>query len=368
MKFVCWRCGKEYAFGETIWKCSCGGYLMLKNKVVFTKADIKKDLFNMWRYDKAYAIRFEDISISYNEGLTPLVRLNYENYNIRLKLEYLMPTGSFKDRGTVMAVNYLKNNNITNITEDSSGNSASSVAGYCALGRLDCEVFVPAGNSSGKIWQAAAYGAKINAVPGTRDDVAKAAQKHEISYAGHNWHPLFSEGTKSIAYELWEQNGFKVPKNIICPCGGGNLALGLVHGFEELLENGEIDELPRIFPVQPENCNPIYRIFHNIKEPFTAKPTIAEGTSIAFPVKGEELAEGVRKCGGKLLSVTEDEIKAALKVVCQRGFYTEPTSATAVAGALQLIRENYLTSEDEIVIIISGNGLKAGDKIKELLA
>lgn len=367
MKFLCRTCGKEYDFGELRWKCDCGGYIVLKDKFKFTKKDIKSERLNMWRYDAAYPLKKDEALISYNEGLTPLARLNHENYNIRLKLEYLMPTGSFKDRGTVMVINYLNNYNAGFFTEDSSGNAAASVAGYCALGGLKCALYVPHGNSSGKILQAKAYGADINEIKGSRSDVAYAAQKFDKAYAGHNWHPLFTEGTKSIAYELWEQNNFKEPENIIVPCGAGSLVLGLIKGFTELLESGEIKKLPKIFAVQPANCNPVYRMFKGINEDFIPEPTIAEGTSISEPVKAAEISEGIKLSEGAVLSVKEEEIKEALKFILKKGYYIEPTSAAAVAGALQLMEKGILKESDEIIIVISGNGLKSGERIQEIL-
>lgn len=366
MHFFCSSCKLSFPYHIPRWHCDCGAYLKLNFTPTFTRDSIVKERNNMWRYDGLYPIAYEDISISFDEGLTPLLPIAYDDFPIHVKLDSLMPTGSFKDRGTVMALNYLKNHGVTYITEDSSGNAASSVAAYSALGGLNCAVYVPAGNSSGKITQAKALGAEVHPTQGTRDEVALAAQIHETSYAGHNWHPLFESGYKSVAYELWEQNDFSAPDYIFTPCGGGGLTMGLIEGFSDLLALGEIEHLPKIYPVQPENCNPIYRAFHGITETWTATPTIAEGTSIAKPIKLEEIVAGVKKCGGEMLTVSDAATLAALKSTWQKGIYLEPTSAIAFAGFLQM--KEKLSKNDKVVVMVSGNGLKASDKIAELLA
>jgi len=368
MLFICTECNEEYDFNIPRWKCSCGAYLRLKYDVVFKKEDIIPNRYNMWRYEKAYPLSFDDVIASFDEGLTPLVKLDLDGSSVNVKMETQMPSSSFKDRGMSMVVNYLASCGVSHITEDSSGNAASSVAAYCALAGIECSVYVPEGNSSGKILQAEAYGAKVYPISGSREDVAEAAQQHAESYAGHNWHPMFEIGCKSIAYEIWEQNGFKAPDAVFAPCGGGGLALGLSKGFGDLLRNGQIARLPRIYAVQPEACNPVYRLFHGVEGEFIPSPTIAEGTSIAKPVKIKEIANGIRASGGQMVSVTDAETLEALPLTWHKGIYIEPTSAIAFAAFIKLKESSEIASGEDVVIVASGNGLKAGDKIKEILS
>jgi len=367
MYFECPICKKVYNYGQLVWKCQCGSYLNLVQDVKFSKADIKADKLNMWRYDEAYPVKYNELAATYNEGMTPLIDIEFGGAKPKVKLDYLMPTGSFKDRGVVMVVNYLKKYGADFITEDSSGNAAASVGAYCALADIKAKIFVPAGNSSGKIMQTAAYGAEINPIEGTRDQVATAAQQFVESYSGHNWHPLFCHGIKSIAYEIWEQSGYIAPDVIVTPCGGGSLALGIIRGFKELLENGEVDKLPRVYAVQPKNCNPIVRYFNGDKSEFSPEPTIAEGTAIAFPVKAKEISGQVLSTKGALVDLTEDEIKAALKIVCKKGVYIEPTSAIAFAAFEKLIAGGQIGKNENTVIIASGNGLKAAGTVNEIM-
>lgn len=333
----------------------------------FTKADIKNERQNMWRYDAAYPIKYEELQATYQEGLTPLVKVAGEECNLHIKMESLMPTGSFKDRGTVMVVNYLLKQGVNKITEDSSGNAGASVAGYCALGNVPCEIYVPKGNSSGKLMQIKAYGAAVYEVAGSREDVAAAAQEHDSSYAGHNWHPLFVQGVKAIAYELWEQNGFKSPENIVAVAGNGSEIVGLYNGFKELLNNQQIDTMPRLFAAQPENCNPIYRAFVGDTSNKAFAPTIAEGAAIARPNKVQTVIAAVRETGGQVVSIGEDKITSAVKAMAGKGFYIEPTSALAYAAVQNLIAEGVLGKQNQVIMIVSGNGLKSGDMISALL-
>ena len=197
MKFICRKCGRTYEENDKVWRCECGGYLSLEQRGIIRKEDIHADRFSMWRYDTAYPMKYEDLKVSFDEGMTPLVRAPFDGCALRIKMETLMPTGSFKDRGTVMVVNWLINHGVIHITEDSSGNAGASVAGYCALAGVDCDIYVPANTSAGKLTQMEYYGAHVHRIEGNREAVAEAAQEDSASYAGHNWHPLFVEGTNS---------------------------------------------------------------------------------------------------------------------------------------------------------------------------
>src|SRR6185437_4933762 len=190
------------------------------------------------------------------EGWTPLVTRDWDGAAIRFKLERQMPTGSFKDRGTAVMLNHLLEVGVGAIHEDSSGNAGSSIAAYAAAAGLTCRIYVPQAAPRGKIVQIAASGAELCAIPGTRQDVTEAALQAvgESFYASHNWQPFFIEGTKTLAYELWEQLGFRVPDNILVPTGYGSNILGLDRGFDELERRGEIAARPRLFAVQAANC------------------------------------------------------------------------------------------------------------------
>ena len=165
--------------------------------------------------------------------------------------------------------------------------------------------------------------------------VAACTDADQLFDYQRHWNPYFVEGVKSMAYELWEQLGFKAPDNIICPPGNGSITLGLAQGFSELLANGEVAHLPCLLPVQPENCNPIWRKFWNVDTPFEAKETVAEGSALEYPSKCKEVVEAVRRSQGELVSVT-------------KGYFVEPTSSAAFAGASKRIAAGKINRNMEL--------------------
>ena len=146
--------------------------------------------------------------------------------------------------------------------------------------------------------------------------------------------------------------------------------LGCSIGFEELLRRGEIDQLPRLFGVQPENCAPLHASFLTGSEtsaPADIRPTIAEGTAIARPLRGREVLTALRRCGGSTVAVSEQEIEAAVLDLAGTGFYVEPTAAVAAAAIPQLLGSGRIGSSDTTVVLLTGSGLKSSQRISEML-
>jgi threonine synthase len=284
----------------------------------------------------------------------------------------MMPTGSFKDRGMTVMVSYLKGRGVDHVLEDSSGNAGASLSAYSAAAGMRCRILVPETASYPKIAQIAACGADVVTIRGSRQDVADAAldMSREIFYASHNWQPFFVEGTKTLAYELWEQLGFRAPDNVVVPLGYGSNVLGCERGFAELLRNGEIGRLPRIFGVQAANCAPYYAAYQSGGEalvPTAIASTIAEGIASSKPTRVAEVLRAVRSSGGSIVAVSEEEIVAALGTLARMGLYVEPTSAAAAAGLTQLITAGSINPGDATVLVLTGSGLKASERIGQLL-
>jgi len=283
-----------------------------------------------------------------------------------------MPTGSFKDRGMTVMVSYLRSRGIARVLEDSSGNAGASLAAYAAAAGLACRILVPETASYPKIAQIAAGGADVVTIKGSRQDVAEAAlaQSTEIFYASHNWQPFFVEGTKTLAYELWEQLGFTAPDNVVVPLGYGSNVLGADRGFEELHRNGEIERRPRIFGVQAAACAPYATAFDagtDTLVPTRIAPTIAEGIATTRPTRVAEVLHVIRQSGGSIVAVDEAEIVDALGRLARRGLYVEPTSATAAAGLTRLLTSGTIRPSERTVLVLTGSGLKASATIGELL-
>lgn len=323
----------------------------------------------MWRYGHILAV--EDPVFTLGEGATPLTKGQWEGAEVLYKLEFVSPTGSFKDRGISVMINYLTRCGISAFSNDSSGNAGASMSAYAAAAGAHCEIFVPATASSGKIIQMKAAGAGIVQVPGSRQDVTTAAmQTRNCFYASHNWHPLFLEGTKTIAYEIWESLGSRLVDNIVVPVGGGSVLLGLWMGFSDLLSSGSIHRMPRLFGVQAALCDPIHAEFCGLpgkQDGRTKRATVAEGIATEKPVRLAEVLNAVRSSSGRMVAVGEAEIVAAFRGLARQGLYVEPTSAAAGAGLSLLRREKIISPDERTLMVLTGSGLKASDTIGNIM-
>jgi threonine synthase len=233
-------------------------------------------------------------------------------------------------------------------------------------------IMTPASTSPAKTVQMRAHGATVELVPGTRQDTADAAinRAETVFYASHNWHPFFLQGTKTLAYELWEDLGFRPPDNIIVPCGAGSNVLGCEIGFSELLRAGAIEAMPRIFAVQPENCGPIAAAFLEASETAVEteiRPTIAEGTAIAHPIRLTEVLGTLRETRGGAVMLTEAEIAQSVFLLARMGVYVEPTAAQPAAALARLLATGMITADQTTVLVLTGSGLKATPRIADLL-
>ncbi len=364
------RSGETFPLGTPRW---CGTHfapLLLTPLPGITRAGIDTSTRSLWRYRAALPF-IPDEPITMGEGCTPLLARTLHGAKALLKCEWFMPTGSFKDRGASVMLSLLRAQGITAVLEDSSGNGGAAVAAYAAAGGMAATIMAPATTSPAKTVQMRAHGASVELIPGSRQDTSDAAvaAADKIFYASHNWHPFFLHGTKTLAYELWEDLGFIAPDNVIVPCGAGSNVLGCEIGFAELLRAGEITRMPRIFAAQPRNCGPIAAAFLADDEATTAEilPTIAEGTAIAKPLRLHEVLGVLRETGGGAVRATEAEIIAATLELAGMGVYVEPTAAQAVAAFGKLLAAGTITPEQTTVLVLTGSGLKATPRIAELL-
>jgi threonine synthase len=216
-----------------------------------------------------------------------------------------------------------------------------------------------------------AFGAEVQLVPGPREASEHEAvrQSASVFYASHNWHPFFLQGTKTLAYELWEDLGFRAPGNVVIPTGAGSNVLGCWIGFKELLAAGQIAKLPRIFVAQPLNCSPIDASFTAGADTLVERavlPTIAEGTAIKRPVRLAEILQALRETNGRTVALTEAQIKAAVQRLAASGLYTEPTSASAAAAIDVLAQRGDIRPGETTVALLTGTGLKSTQFMTEL--
>lgn len=362
MKFICSKCQKTESVATHHAKCECGGLWKLDYQPPkFDLKDIDKNEWSMFRYHKFMALQDESWkNISLGEGMTPIVRFDE---NVLLKMDYFMPTLSFKDRGTAVLISHCKAIGVKSVVQDSSGNAGNSVAAYSAKAGIQCEIFVPEGTSPKKINMIEAHGAKANVVPGSRDHCAdvcrEKVEKEGVYYANHVYNPFFYEGTKTYIYETFEQLG-RIPQHIVVPVGNGTLYIGVIKELEHLLECSVIDKFPTIIALQSEHCDPLLKAVKKGKkfaESVNVKPTIAEGIAIGQPMRAEEILDYAKKYPIHFIHAPENEILAAREKLALKGIYCEHTTAANYAAYLHYC-QIYGETKD-CLITMCGAGLKS---------
>ncbi|MGE6833051.1 threonine synthase [Priestia megaterium] len=364
-QYRCHSCGTTYNVTDFVWKCTCGGVLdLVKEKVTTDVTKLQEKMPTMWRY--VDVMPFEKDSnvwkeVTMGEGNTPLIGLDNSEPHTLVKVDYMMPTLSFKDRGAAVLIAKAKELGVKSVIADSSGNAGTAIAAYAKRANIACDIFLGKGTSPKKIAQVKAHGANVREIDGTREDVAAVAQKavkeEKKFYASHVYNPYFYEGTKTYAYEIWEQMK-GAPDSLIIPVGNGTLLLGAYYGFKELMENQLINKMPKLVAIQAENCAPLAQAFVNNEieaNQIEGNPTLAEGIAIASPARSAQILEAIRATEGEIFTVNEEEILKARTLLAGKGFYVEPTTAANYAGYLKYKR---LPSE-KIIIPLCGAGIKA---------
>lgn len=362
VKYICSKCGLKADVSSKKTKCDCGGLWKLDYKVPkFDLSLVDKNLWNIFRYRKFMPLiddSWKDITLG--EGMTPIINFNED---VLLKMDYYMPTLSFKDRGAAVLIAHCKAIGVDSVVQDSSGNAGNSVAAYCAKANIDCEIFVPEGTSPKKIDMIKAHNASVNVVPGSRDNCADVCRAKVESdgkyYANHVYNPFFYEGTKTYIYEVYEQLQ-RVPENIFVPLGNGTLFIGIVKALEEFLLSGIIERMPNIVAVQSEYCDPFVKaVERNEIAPakITPAPTMAEGIAIGVPMRGKEILEFTYKYNIKMITAPEDLILKARAELAANGIYCEHTTAATYAAYLKYCDLHGKTSDS--LIPMCGAGLKS---------
>ena len=354
---ICMECGTRAAALD--WRCrACAGPLDFQQLPDFDADAIETTDFTLWRYRAMLPV---EPRITLGEGLTPLVHVHINGGDFHAKLEYLNPTGSYKDRGTTTMINHIAAHDVREVVEDSSGNAGASVAAYSNAIGIEARIFVPAHGSDAKKRLIALLGGELVEIEGpqqAKTDACIEAAEHSV-YASHAWSPYFLLGQMTAAYEIWEQFGGRAPDAIATPLGHGGLFLGLARGFRKLYEAGLVDHVPRMLAVQAENSDPIVRGYEtnaDMPPAISAGQTVADGIIVPVPVRGKEVLATIRDTQGAAFRVSDAQIMAAHAQMMQHGLTPEPTSATTVA-ALPQIRA-HIGESASLVCTITGNGLK----------
>lgn len=353
-KIICSECGRDAP--ALAWRCAdCGGALDFDALPAFDAAQIQSGDFSLWRYAAMLPVKRR---FSLGEGMTPLVRMQLDGAHFDAKLEYLNPTGSYKDRGTATLLNHIAGFAVDEVIDNSSGNAGASLAAFASLAGIAAKIVVPRATArASKKRLIRAFGGEIIESDDPSADVY-AASAHTV-YASHAWSPYFVLGQMTAAWEVWEQLGRRVPAAIAAPVGHGGLFLGCYRGFRALRQAGLSAEMPRMIAVQSTGVDPIVRGWEQqaaAPPAITPQHSIADGILVDVPVRGRQILDALRASGGFALRVDNAAIERARQRITARGLIIEATSATVIA-ALPQIRER-IGNQAPLVLGLTGSGLK----------
>ena len=309
------------------------------------------------------------LPVSLGEGDTACVELTtlgarLPQVTLFAKLEYLNPTGSFKDRGTATMLSVAQEFGVTELVEDSSGNAGASVSAYTARAGIKSHIFVPKNAPESKLRQIRAYGTTVHPIGGIREDVTAAAvsysKQYDLVYASHMLSPYFAEGTKGFAYEVVQQFHDKMPDHVVFPVGNGSLLIGAYNGFKELLASGKTEKTPKLHCVQSRNVMPLVAAFTGEDWSLSvATKTVAGGISISAPSRQWQILDILSASGGTAVAVEESSIiQMQIGLAEQEGIFAEPTSAAAFAGLEPLANQGVIQPGDLVLVPVTGFGLK----------
>ena len=364
----CQACDAQHAIDAPIWACPCGGLLDVEMPPVFPVDRLAARPASLWRYREALPLRPDTQPVSLGESMTPLLPVTAGGREVFLKVDYLLPTGSFKDRGAAILLTKMRELGVTSAVEDSSGNAGAAIAAYAAAAGVPVSIYIPASAPPAKASQIRLFGGRLVPVAGSREDTTSAAlaEARQSYYASHVWNPYFLEGTKTAAFEIWEQLGHRVPDWVITPVGNGTMVLGLYNGFRHLQAAGVTARLPRIIGVQTANCAPLAAAWNSDPRALpevTCKSTLADGIAIARPLRWRQILAAVRETDGQIVQVDDEAIWRAFTGWARRGIAVEPTAASALACLDQWAASSGPQANETVVAMLTGSALKTSAQI-----
>jgi threonine synthase len=335
---------------------------------------------SLWRYREWLPFEGEPV-LSLDSGFTPLVeapalarrlgvgRLWVKNDSV------CHPSLSFKDRVVASAINAARAFGLDTVGCASTGNLANAVAAQAARAGLAAWIFIPHDLEIGKVVGTAVYNPHLVRIRGTYDDVnrlcTQAADRFGWGLVNINLRGYYGEGSKTVAFEICEQLGWRTPTAVVAPMAGGSLVTKLGKGFAEFAKAGLVSgPAPRLYGAQADGCAPIVRLVESGGEQVepVIPNTIARSIAIGNPADGRFAAQAIRGTGGWVAGVTDEELVAGIRLLAETtGIFTETAGGATVAGAAALARQGRLGPEDEVVLCITGNGLKTVEALQGVL-
>jgi threonine synthase len=379
----CRECGETYELSaKHVCEDVCFGplevtydYAAIQQRV--SRASIEAGPKSIWRY-KAFLPVATDHPIDVGTGMTPLLKANRLARRLGLKSLYIkndavnMPTLSFKDRVVSIALTKAQELGFTTVSCASTGNLANSTAAIAAHAGLDCCVFIPADLEAGKVLGTLIYAPTVIAVKGNYDQVnrlcSEVANTRGWGFVNINLRPYYSEGSKTLGYEVAEQLGWQLPDHIVAPLASGSLFTKIYKGFQEFIKTGLVaDKTVRFSGAQAEGCSPISQAFKEGRDFVSpVKPnTIAKSIAIGNPADGIYALDIARKTNGNIEDVTDAEIVDGIKLLAEtEGIFTETAGGTTIAVLKKLVEAGKIDSGETTVAYITGNGLKTQEAVQ----
>jgi len=380
---TCRECGETYELGaKHVCEDVCFGPLEVTYDYDAIRRQVSRETIqagpnSIWRYKDFLPVTSEQ-PIDVGTGMTPLVRANRLARQLGLKELYIkndavnMPTLSFKDRVVSVALTRARELGFSTVSCASTGNLANSTAAIAAHAGLDCCVFIPADLEAGKVLGTLIYAPTVMAVKGNYDQVnrlcSEVANTHGWGFVNINLRPYYSEGSKTLGFEVVEQLGWRLPDHIVAPLASGSLYGKIYKGFQEFIKVSLVDEKHvRFSGAQAEGCSPISQAFKAGRDFVTpVKPnTIAKSIAIGNPADGMYALDIARKTNGTIEDVTDVEIVEGIKLLAEtEGIFTETAGGTTIAVLKKLVEAGKIDPDECTVAYITGNGLKTQEAVQ----
>ncbi len=378
---ICRECGKEYPT-EALHVCElCFGPLEVKYnydeiKEAMSRASIEAGPKSLWRYKELLPIEGGP-TIGLHAGMTPLVHA--KNLGSFLGLDELyvkndcvnQPTLSFKDRVVAVALTRARELGYETAACASTGNLANSVAAHAAQAGMQCYVFIPGDLEAAKVLGNLIYRPKVVEIEGNYDDVnrlcSEIAGERRWAFVNVNIRPYYAEGSKTLAFEVAEQLGWRAPDQVVVPMASGSLLTKIWKGLKEFQKIGILKDLStKVNGAQAEGCSPIATAYKDGRDFFKpVKPsTIAKSLAIGNPADGYYALKTVAESGGAMDAVTDDEVIEGIKLLAQtEGIFAETAGGVTIGTLRKLVKQGAIKKHDVTVAYITGNGLKTQEAV-----
>lgn len=340
-----------------------------------SRESIARGPYSIWRYADLLPVEGK-AQVNLEAGFTPLVRADRLAKHLGIKELYIKndtanPTWSFKDRVVSVALSRAVEFGFDTAACASTGNLANSVAAHAAHAGLKCFVFIPADLETGKVINSLVYGPNVVAVRGNYDEVnrlcSEIADRTKWAFVNVNVRPFYSEGSKTLAYEVAEQLGWRIPDHVVVPIASGSLLTKIHKGFNELKKLKLVDDTPvRISGAQAEGCSPVVQAYEaGVDFVKPVKPsTIAKSLAIGNPADGIYALDVIKGTNGAAAMVTDDEIVAGIRLLAEtEGIFTETAGGVTIAVLQKLAAQGKIKSHESTVAYITGIGLKTQEAI-----